>query len=220
MRAGLDEAGRGPVLGPLVLAGVAHTDLALFAEMGCTDSKLLTPDRRKALDREIRRTPGVRVEVRSIEADVLDAERREGRSLNVIELARFRDILQSLDADEAWVDAADVDAKRFGTHLAAGLPKPVRVVSEHKADLNHPIVGAASIVAKVERDRAIARLARRLERKVNLPMGSGYASDPLTQAFLRRWWLDFGALPEGTRQTWATARDLVAPQATTLERFV
>jgi ribonuclease HII len=203
----------------LVVAGVAAVDVEQFRTMGCTDSKLLTPERRQALDRELRRTAGIRIEVRSIEASVLDAERRDGRTLNVIELTRFRDIALALAASELWVDAADVDAERFGKHIAAVLPKGTRVVSEHRADFTYPIVGAASIIAKVERDKAIAKLARRLERKVNLPMGSGYASDPSTQAFLRKWWIDFGELPEGTRQTWATAKELVAPQATTLLQF-
>jgi len=219
VRAGMDEAGRGPVMGPLVLAGVAHEETALFADMGCTDSKLLTPDRRRALDRELRRTQGVRIEVRLVEAEILDAERRAGRTLNAIELARFQDIANTLGATEVWVDAADVDADRFGRFLGGGLAPTTRIVSEHKADVTYPIVGAASIVAKVARDAAVAKLARRLERKVNLPLGSGYASDPLTQAFLRRWLADFGELPEGTRTTWATAKDLVAPKATSLDLF-
>lgn len=215
----MDEAGRGPVMGPLVVAGVAHEEVALFSDMGCTDSKLLTADRRRALDRELRRTPGIHVQVRSIAAETIDAERRAGKTLNQIEMARFQDIAAALGASEVWVDAADVDAERFGANLAAALPPAVRIVSEHKADLHYPIVGAASIIAKVARDKAVTELARRLERRLNLPFGSGYPSDPLTQAFLRAWWTQFGNLPEGTRMTWATARALSAPTATSIERF-
>ncbi|MFO1532225.1 MAG: ribonuclease HII, partial [Thermoplasmatota archaeon] len=206
---GIDEAGRGPVIGPLVVAGVAHAELALFKEMGCKDSKLLTPARRKALDREIRRTPGVHVEVRVIEATVLDHERRQGRSLNRIEALRFRDIARKLGTEFVIVDAADVDAKRFGRVVRAGLARGVTVTSEHKADVNHPVVGAASIVAKVARDAAVAQLGRRLERRLKMPLGSGYSHDPDTRAFLAAWFGQFGDLPEGTRHTWATARDLV-----------
>ncbi len=215
----MDEAGRGPVMGPLVVAGVAHAELDLFADLGCTDSKLLTADRRRAIDRELRRTPGIRIEVRSVSAETIDSERRAGRTLNAIEMLRFQDIAATLGATDVWVDAADVDANRFGMQLAAGLAPSVKVTSEHKADLTYPIVGAASIIAKVERDRAIALLGRRLERKVNLPLGSGYASDPLTKAFLRAWLAQFGVLPEGTRMTWATARNLLGPGATTLAGF-
>ncbi|MES2154934.1 MAG: ribonuclease HII [bacterium] len=219
MLAGMDEAGRGPVIGPLVVAGVAATEIDLFAALGCTDSKVLSPDRRRALDRALRREAAVKIEVRTVDADVLDAERREGRSLNVIEMRRFQDIAVALGATTVWVDAADVDAQRFGAHLAAALPPGTTVVSEHKADVTYPIVGAASIIAKVERDAQVAKLARRLERKLNLPLGSGYSSDPLTQAFLRGWLAAFGELPEGTRLTWATARDLLAPKNVRLDGF-
>ncbi|MEA3190019.1 MAG: ribonuclease [Thermoplasmata archaeon] len=217
--AGMDEAGRGPVMGPIVMAGVASAEPKLFKRLGCTDSKLLSPDRRNALDRALRAESSVRIEVRVVDADVLDAERREGTSLNVIEMRRFQDIARTLAPHKAWIDAADVNEARFGRELATALPPGTEVVSQHGADLKFPIVGAASIVAKVARDKAIAELARRLERKLNLPLGSGYASDPLTQAFLKAYWAEFRELPEGTRTTWATARDLVAPKQLGLDVF-
>lgn len=220
LTAGIDEAGRGPVIGPLVVAGVAGPDLALFKELGCKDSKLLTPARRQAIDRALRKSAGVRIEVRVIEAEVLDAERRQGTSLNRIEARRFRDIARSLGAAHVIVDAADTNAARFGRVVRAWLPKGVTVQSEHKADVNHPVVGAASIVAKVARDAAIAQLARRLERRLNMPLGSGYCHDDDTMAFLRAWHRQFGELPDGTRHTWAPARELVAPQPTSLDEFV
>ncbi|MHB8632474.1 MAG: ribonuclease HII [Thermoplasmatota archaeon] len=216
--AGIDEAGRGPVLGPLVVAGVSGAPLELFSDLGCTDSKRLSPDRRTALDRALRATPGVRVEVRLVGAEELDAERRAGATMNAIEVRRFVEIAKALEAEKVWVDAADVDARRFGRRIREGVKRPLVVVSEHKADLNHPIVGAASIVAKVARDKAVAELARRLERKLPLPLGSGYCSDPLTVAFLAEWVRQFGALPEGTRATWAPARLLTASR-TPLESF-
>ncbi|MEK6975424.1 MAG: ribonuclease HII [Candidatus Thermoplasmatota archaeon] len=217
MLAGIDEAGRGPVLGPLVVAGVACPDPNVLLAMGCTDSKALTPGKREMLDRKIRGHADVRVEVRVIPADVLDDERRRS-TLNAIEVERFQDIARALGAPRIIVDAADVDARRFGRQVASGLMDVV-VVSEHKADETHVVVGAASIVAKVARDAAIAELGRRLERRLGMPLGSGYASDPLTQAFLREWHTQFGDLPEGTRKSWATIRDLLAPQPTRLDDF-
>ncbi|HLF16354.1 MAG TPA: ribonuclease HII [Candidatus Thermoplasmatota archaeon] len=216
--AGIDEAGRGPVLGPLVVAGVATEDPERLAEMGCRDSKVLSPDRRRALDRALRADAGVQIEVRAIEAETIDAE-REGRSLNDIELERFAEVARALGSPAVVVDAADVDAKRFGRDLAARLPPGTRVVSEHKADANHAIVAAASIVAKVARDAAVAELARRLERRLGMALGSGYPSDPQTQAFLRAWVERFGDLPEGTRRSWSTARDLLAPRPARLDDF-
>lgn len=216
--AGIDEAGRGPVLGPLVVAGVACPDPGVLQKMGCTDSKALTPGKRERIDRLVREHPDVRVEVRSIPAETLDEERRR-RTLNAIEVERFQDIALALGAATVVVDAADVDARRFGRQVASRLPAGCIVVSEHKADTNHVVVGAASIVAKVARDAAIAELARRLERRLEMPLGSGYASDPLTQAFIATWHGLHGDLPEGARRSWAPMKELLAPKAMRLDDF-
>lgn len=219
MQAGIDEAGRGPVVGPLVVAGVMVEDPARLAEMGCRDSKMLTPAKRESIDRRLRSDPAVRVEVRVIEPEVLDAERQR-RSLNDIEAERFNSIALALQPDLLFVDAADVDARRFGRAVGKGLPRRCKVVSEHKADDSYPVVGAASIVAKVARDAAIAELARRLERKLEMPLGSGYAHDERTQLFLRGWHARFGDLPEGTRRSWATVNEIVAPKPVRLDAFL
>jgi ribonuclease HII len=218
VQAGIDEAGRGPVLGPLVVAGVAAEDPAPLAEMGCRDSKMLSPAKREALDRLLRKASGVRIEVRVIEATTLDAERQR-RSLNDIEADRFREIALAFQPRILYVDAADVDAARFGRSVSRGLPLTTKVVSEHRADDSYPIVGAASIVAKVARDAAVAELARRLERKLEMPLGSGYAHDDRTRLFLQAWHARFGDLPEGTRRSWATIKDMLAPRAARLDEF-
>jgi ribonuclease HII len=219
VQAGIDEAGRGPVVGPLVVAGVMVEDPAKLAEMGCRDSKTLTPAKRESIDRRLRSDPDVRVEVRVIAPEALDAERQR-RSLNDIEAERFNSIALALQPDLLFVDAADVDPRRFGRAVAKGLPRRCKVVSEHKADDSYPVVGAASIVAKVARDAAIAELARRLERRLEMPLGSGYAHDERTQAFLRAWHAKFKDLPEGTRRSWATVNDIVAPKPVPLDAFL
>jgi len=204
VQAGIDEAGRGPVLGPLVIAGVAVHDPAFLAEMGCRDSKRLSATKREAIDRILRRHPDVRIEVRAITPEVLDAE-RQTRKLNDIEVERFRDIALTLHPDLLYVDAADGNAVQFGRAVAEGLPRCIKVVSEHKADRNYPVVGAASIVAKVARDAAFADLARRLEPLLQMQLGSDYG-DPRTDLFLKAWLAKFGDLPEGTRRSWASMR--------------
>ncbi len=218
MIAGIDEAGRGPVIGPLVVAGVAVEDESILAVMECKDSKQLTAAKRESIQRRLANHPGVRIEVRIITAQQIDEERKT-RNLNEIEIERFQDIGRTLGVATLVVDAADVDAARFGRAVSEGLPPGIKVVSEHRADENHLTVAAASIVAKVERDRLVAQLGRRLERVLPMPLGSGYASDPLTIAFLKAWRDRFGGLPEGTRLSWATARDLLAPQPTRLDEF-
>lgn len=208
MEAGIDEAGRGPVLGPLVVAGVATIDPAYLHEMGCRDSKTLSAPNRERVFRLLETDPNVRIAVRVIEAATLDKE-REHMTLNAIERLRFIEVAAELDAERVVVDAADVNADRFGSEVAAALPDHWEVVSEHQADGRHPTVAAASIVAKVTRDRAIEDLARRLERHVNRPMGSGYPSDPKTKKFLEEWVRQRGDLPEGTRRSWKTAQNLL-----------
>ncbi|HET6399668.1 MAG TPA: ribonuclease HII, partial [Candidatus Thermoplasmatota archaeon] len=189
MIGGIDEAGRGPVLGPLVVCGVAIDDPGRLSAIGVRDSKLLSPDRRRALDRAIRTMPGVRIAMASLSAEEL--EQRMARStLNLVEADTFADVARRLGVDglqHLVVDAADVDAERFGDHIRARLPG-VRVLSQHKADTNHAVVGAASILAKVARDEAVAQLGRILERKVGVALGSGYPGDEQTQRFLEAWW--------------------------------
>lgn len=216
--AGIDEAGRGPVIGPLVVAGVAVPDDAVLGVLGCRDSKRLTPANRERLDRRIRAVPDVRVAVRVIAPADLDAERAH-HSLNAIELARFQDIARCLDAETTYVDAADVDAARFGAGIQPHVRDGCRIVSEHGADDRYPAVAAASIVAKVARDAAVADLGRRLEREIHRPLGSGYPSDPATQAFLAAWLDTFGDVPDGTRRSWATVQKLLAPRRATLAEF-
>jgi ribonuclease HII len=204
------------------MAGVAVCDPDLPGRLGCTDSKKLSPDRRRALDRALRAEgkEAVRIEVRAVSAEEMDRRRRAGASLTDLEVEGFQSIARALGARGLYVDAAHVDEAAFAELLRPALPAGTLLVSEHKADATYPVVGAASIVAKVERDAAIEQLARRLQRRLNLPLGSGYPSDPLTRAFLAAWWREFGDWPEGTRTTWATVKDLMAPQPTRLDRFV
>ncbi len=133
VQAGIDEAGRAPVLGPLVVAGVAVRDPAVLAEMGCRDSKRLSRTKREAIDRMLRSHPDVRVEVHEIAPDVLDAE-RQTRKITDIVLDRFRAIARALHPQVLYVDAADPDAARFGRAVAEGPPPDIEVVSEHNAD--------------------------------------------------------------------------------------
>ncbi len=212
VHAGIDEAGRGPVLGPLVVAGVAVPDPAALSGLGVKDSKRLPPAKRERLARLIRDLSGVRVEVRVLEPDELDA-RRASQTLNEIGLSMFQDIARALQADRLVVDAADVNAARFGARVQEAVPAAT-VVAEHKADDRHPEVAAASIIAKTVRDEAIETLRKRLERKLPMELGSGYPSDPKTTAFLQEWLRREGELPPGTRHSWETSKRLLAAAAT------
>ncbi len=136
--------------------------------------------------------------------------------LNLLEAQAFARIVRVAAADVAVVDACDANAARFGRRVAGLSGRDCRVVARHHADRDDPVVGAASIVAKVRRDRAIARLSRRLDR----PLGSGYPSDPRTVAVVRAAVAGAQPLPEWIRGSWATVQRVKpARPARRLEEF-
>lgn len=199
---GIDEAGRGPVIGPLVVAAVAVPDRGDLDDLPLRDSKQVPSDERVTLADRIRSRAAVAVE--AMPASDIDEARRT-RSLNAIEVDLFARAADELDGRTVLADAADVDADRFGDRLTQRLPG-VEVVAEHGADATHAIVSAASIVAKVDRDRRVREIADDLDADV----GSGYPSDPTTRAFLRSWVADHGELPPHTRRSWSSAEAVLA----------
>lgn len=221
MIAGIDEAGRGPAFGPLVVAGVLGSDQETFRVLGVRDSKLLPPKRRRELDTEVRRAAR-RVEVVTVSGEDIDRRRAE-ETLNEIEVDAFAEVARRLGGSELFLDAADVDAPRFGRLVEERIGPACtygRFVSEHRADVNHPVVSAASIVAKVRRDAEVARLAAPLEAELGLPLGSGYVTDGTSMRFLEAYRRTFGAFPEGTRRSWDPVRALEAKVVTRrLEEF-
>lgn len=211
MIAGVDEAGRGPVLGPLVVAAVMMPTQRGLKALGVKDSKLLTPQKREALLPEIQKRASA-LEVRVIGPDELN-DRMPKENLNEIEVKAFAEILHRMQAPEAIVDACDVNADRFGRNIASHLTHPCTIRSMHEADATHAIVAAASIVAKVERDRLMREIARE-----HGACGSGYAHDVITQEWLKAYVAQHKKLPTFARREWETARRLV-PLNRTLAEF-
>jgi ribonuclease HII len=213
---GIDEAGRGSVIGPLVVGGflVPEADLPKLAELGVRDSKLLTPSRREELFGEIARV-GRREHV-VLAPITIDRYVRQGR-LNELEAQAFGELVRRTSPTRTFVDACDTDAGRFGARVAHWAQVETRcIIARHKADRDLPVVGAASIVAKVHRDRAIARLAKSLGAEI----GSGYPSDPVTRDYVRHSLLRPGEAKPWLRLSWATTETLkpkVPPR--TLESF-
>ena len=213
MLAGVDEAGRGPVLGPLVVAAVLVETDAVLRDLGVKDSKQLTPARREALAPRIRDAARA-VEVRIIEPAELN-RRMPRQNLNEIEVDAFAELLGRLRPAEAVLDACDVDAARFGRNVGARLGAPCVIRAEHEADARHPVVAAASIVAKVERDRLMHEISLQHEKYGGC--GSGYASDPATKAFLDTWMQTHKRLPPCARKHWETAKRYVKTDRSLLE---
>ena len=203
MIVGVDEAGRGPVIGPLVVAGVAVESDVRLRQLNVRDSKKLSAERREALAPEIEKL--TRYEVLVIPAERIDVMRAE-MSLNDFEAKLFAEVIRRLHPETAYVDAADVDEIEFKRSVRRELSFDVEIVSQHNADELFPVVSAASILAKVSRDREM----RAIEAAIGVPVGSGYPSDSDTIAFLERWIRATGTLPPHTRASWDTARRLLA----------
>ena len=207
MICGIDEAGRGPIMGPLVVAGLWIDDQTegLLREWGVKDSKRHSPQRREFLSAKIKEI-GVHHEV-VIPAQDIDSL-RETMTLNDLELHVFVTVARKKMAQLYILDAVDVDAERFQTNFFNELGVKTRVVAQHRADAVYPVVSGASILAKTCRDTEIRNIARELEKTLGIPLGSGYPSDPITIKFLVTWLEEFGELPPHTRQSWKTAKKL------------
>ncbi|MEM1997212.1 MAG: ribonuclease HII [Candidatus Bathyarchaeia archaeon] len=206
---GVDDAGRGPVIGPLVIAGILVDENGLegLIRLGVRDSKTLSPKRREHLAREILKV--VRdcrvVKVPPSEIDHVVSSGRRLNRLNRLEARVMASIIRDLKPDIAYVDASDILPERFKQHILEEIPFNVEIVSEHKADKKYPVVSAASILAKVERDREIENLKREYG-----DFGSGYAADPKTIRFLEDWVERCGSYPDFVRKTWKPAKKILA----------
>ena len=174
---GVDEAGRGPVMGPLVVSGVSIEDESVLSGLGVKDSKRLTPKRREALAVTIKKLGEIEtVQVPAEEIDNL----REEMTLNELEVRLFVSVLDRLRPDVAYVDSVDVNADRFRDDIKRGLDFDIEIVSRHQADDIYPVVSAASIIAKTTRDNEI----KKIEEEIGQDIGSGYPSDPITREYL------------------------------------
>lgn len=189
------------MLGPLVVAAVLIETDAPLRELGVKDSKQLSPAKREAMEPLIR-AACLRVETLVIAPEELN-RRMPRENLNKIEVKAFAELLRRLEPKAAFLDACDVKADRFGQEVGARVGHPCAIVSEHEADARHPVVAAASVIAKVERDRQMKLLQERYG-----DCGSGYASDPATKKFLADWVERRGKLPAFARHHWETAKRL------------
>lgn len=205
--AGVDEAGRGSVIGPLVVAGISieENKISKLMDLGVKDSKLLSPEKRATLAKQIRKLV-MNCHVMFLSPLEIDRVVETGKRLyrlNRLEAQSMARVITILKPDMAYVDAADVVANRFGEHISENLDFTLKLVSEHKADLTYPVVSAASIIAKVERDQAIFHL-----QKKHGDLGCGYPSDSITINFLGNWIRKFGSYPDFVRKSWKTSKRL------------
>lgn len=210
---GADEAGRGPVLGSMFAAAVAIEDSDALPD-GIDDSKRLTRERREALATSLRDDDAVTTAVAEVPPARIDAPETDMNALTFEAQARAIGEVVA-DGASGVVDACDTSEERFARRVADAVSAPVEITAEHGADESHAIVGAASVVAKVERDRHVDALAETYG-----DVGSGYPSDPTTREFLREYVRENDDLPPCARTSWKTCEDvLAAAEQTGLDQF-
>ncbi len=176
---GIDEAGRGPVIGDLVICGVLAEVSDNFDGLGF-DSKTLTPKKREDLFLKIKEKASSYA-IRNVSAKEIDLKNSLGVNLNTLEFMKMAEIINELNADVAFIDCPHPIPEKFKIELRGYLNnKNVEIIAEHKADYKYSIVGAASILAKVSRDAMV----KGLEKEFNVSIGSGYPSDPNTKKFV------------------------------------
>ena len=199
---GVDDAGRGSMLGPLVIAGISikKSKIRKLSSIGVKDSKQLSPKSREELYKKIIAIVDdytiARIPVKSIDASV------KKHNLNQLEAKYMAKVISKLDPDTSYVDSCDVNSKRFGKEIAR-LSNKKKVKSYHHADSKFVVVSAASIIAKVSRDNSIAKL------KKNYNLGSGYPSDSTTVNFVNSYYDRHQNFPPFVRKSWKPVQKIM-----------
>jgi ribonuclease HII len=202
---GVDEAGKGSVLGPMVIAAVGISSEDIFEEIRVRDSKLLSAKERERLYKSIRKK--CQVATVRLDAEQIDIVRRE-MTLNEAVARAHAQVIVKLSPDYAYLDACDVNTFRYAEMVKNHLVLPCEIISEHHADEKFPVVSAASIIAKVTRDRAIAILAKKYGT-----IGSGYPSDPVTIRFLNSYIDEHRVPPPIARKSWKTVSAILSKKS-------
>ena len=199
---GVDDAGRGSMVGPLVIAGVTidKKNLKKLKSIGVQDSKKLSPKTREILYKKIIEIVDeyyvVRIPPKTIDSNVFK------HNLNHLEAKNMAKVIKKLNTQTAYVDSCDVDYKRFGKEISL-LTANSKIISRHHADSRFVVVAAASIIAKVSRDKSIHRL------KKNYDLGSGYPSDKKTVKCVKKLLLHNKQSYSFIRMSWKPVQKII-----------
>lgn len=207
--AGIDEAGRGPCIGPLVICAymINEKDMGLLANIGAKDSKLLSPVKRQKMFAELQKAAKGYEIIEISPAEIDAAVESENTNLNWLEAQKAAIMLNRLNPDIAIVDCPSPNLKAYKDFVYTFLKKKdMELIMEHKAERHLP-VAAASILAKVTRDKRIEEI----KQNIGLDFGSGYPADPSTKAFIEKYWRNY---PDIIRKSWGTYKAVVNKQKT------
>jgi ribonuclease HII len=199
---GIDEAGRGPVIGPLVITGVLikEKDIDRMIAFNVKDSKLLTPSQRESIYKKLIsfvKYKTVIIKPQEID-DVLESN---DLNLNWLEAIKIAEIINELKPDKVFIDCPSTNINAYKKYVKKLLTVKTDMILSHKADAKYPIVGAASIISKVRRDNEI----KKIKKKIGMDFGSGYPSDETTQRFLKKYWNKY---PKIFRKSWASYKNV------------
>ncbi|MCH8329602.1 MAG: ribonuclease HII [Nanoarchaeota archaeon] len=189
LKLGIDDAGRGPVIGPMILSGVLIDDKTEreFRRLGVKDSKQLTEKRREFLA-DIIREKAVTFEVEIISPKEIDYNKSKGVKLNEVEAFACARIINKINKGykeiKVILDCPSTSIVKWQDFLKTKIKNlsNLEISCEHKADKNHISVSAASILAKSIREKEMFKLKEIYGKE----MGSGYPSDPKTKKFLKK----------------------------------
>jgi ribonuclease HII len=207
---GIDEAGRGAVIGPLVVCGLVIEDdkEEELRKIRVKDSKELKPEKREELAEKIEKIAD-NIIVLQVSACTIDSMRRSGINLNQIEAMKMADAINMLLPEKVIIDLPGYNSKKFKDFLLSKLDeeaKKAEFILENYADKNYPVVSAASIIAKVERDKRI----NQLKKEFNYDFGVGYSHDERTIAFLEKLARENnGKMPKNIRTSWETVQEII-----------
>lgn len=184
---GIDEAGRGPVLGPMILGAVCGKwkDMPWLAGLGVKDSKKLSDPQRHNLFKNIRGSSGFRWKIITISPHEIDTC-LDG--LNMLEMWHVAGLVRFFQPQYVVIDSpfnptASFNLKSYLYEQRIDV-STLHCFAENKADDLYPIVSAASIVAKEARERSVEML----RKQYDVDFGSGYPADPKTKKFLFENW--------------------------------
>jgi ribonuclease HII len=196
---GIDEAGRGPVIGPMVIAGycIEEEKIELLKSLGVRDSKELTRKQREEIYNEIIKLTD-KYKYIIIDPKTIDYYVYRNR-LNYLEFENMIKIIEEIKPDKVIIDSPMVNTKKVVEYIKNNLKINVEIIAENKADKKYPVVSAASIIAKVIRDKEIDKI----KEKLNLDIGSGYPSDEKTIEVLKK---DYDKIKDYVRESWMTVK--------------
>jgi len=199
---GVDDAGRGSMLGPLVIAGISLDKIKIrkLSALGVKDSKKLTVKTREELYKKIISLVDSYYVAKISPKSIDNSVKKHG--LNKLEAKYMAKVISKLNPDTSFVDSCDVNPKRFGKEISR-LSNNKKICSYHHADSRFIVVSAASIIAKVTRDKAITRLRK------DHDLGSGYPSDRKTINFVKKYYRTQKTMPNFVRKSWKPTQKII-----------